>query len=225
MNWVAARTEFFCNDHFDHSDSRYRLPVSDWGRVAAERKEWRPGRGFRRSGQPDGVWPARRGFGSFPGDDLVRNHFHAHVDHAFDFCGAPNRAHFRAFGSEAVADEVTASDTRSVRTAERSAKPGADTQITCWWRAGRPRPAAILMDGRDARRSIVLLATRSSPQEGILFPFLSNGRSCAVPWNHDSVIGQGQNAVVQGAHDLLKRSSGEIGASNAAGEQRVSGDQ
>src|SRR5260370_30810015 len=81
------------------------------------------------------------------------------------------------------------------------------------------------MDGRDARRSIVLLATRSSPQEGILFPFLSNGRSCAVPWNHNSVIRQGQNAVVQGAHDLLKRSSGEIGASDAAAEQVVAGDQ
>ena len=132
----------FCNDHFDYIGSCYRLFLFDCGRVAAERKERRPSRGLRRSGQPDSVWSAGRGFGSFPGDDLVRNHLHAHVDHAFDFCSATSGAIVRAFGSEAEADEVSARDSgRAVRTADRSAKPSADTEIICWWRAGRPRPA------------------------------------------------------------------------------------
>jgi len=122
--------EFFCDDHFDYIGSCYRLFLFDCGRVAAERKERRPGRGFRRSGQPDSVWSAGRGFGSFPGDDLVRNHLHAHVDHAFDFCSATNGANVCAFGSEADADEVAASDSgRAVRTADRSAKPSADAEI------------------------------------------------------------------------------------------------
>ena len=130
------------NDDFDYIGSCYRLFLFDCGRVAAERKERRPSRGLRRSGQPDSVWSAGRGFGSFPGDDLVRNHLHAHVDHAFDFCSATSGAIVRAFGSEAEADEVSARDSgRAVRTADRSAKPSADTEIICWWRAGRPRPA------------------------------------------------------------------------------------
>src|ERR1019366_2043482 len=62
-------------------------------------------------------------------------------------------------------------------------------------------------------------------QEGVLFPFLADGGSGAMSWNYDSLIGQGQHAVVQRAHDLLERSSGEIGASNAACEQGVAGDQ
>ena len=120
----------FCNDHFDYIGSCCRLFLFDCGRVAAERKERRPSRGFRRSGQPDSVWSAGRGFGSFPSDDLVRNHLHAHVDHAVDFCSATNGAIVRAFGSEADADEVSARDSgRAVRTADRSAKPSADTEI------------------------------------------------------------------------------------------------
>ncbi len=132
--------EFVFNDDFDYLGSCYRLFLFDCGRVAAERKERRPGRGFRRSGQPDSVWSAGRGFGSFPGDDLVRNHLHAHVDHAVDFCSAANGAIVRAFGSKADADEVSARDSgRAVRTADRSTKPSADTEIICWWRAARPR--------------------------------------------------------------------------------------
>ena len=124
--------EFVFNDDFDYIGSRYRLFLFDCGRVAAERKERRPGRGFRRSGQPDSVWPAGRGFGSFPGDDLVRNHLHAHVDHAVDFCSAANGAIFRAFGSEGEADEVSARDSgRAVRAADCSAKPSANTEIIC----------------------------------------------------------------------------------------------
>src|SRR5713101_6048082 len=34
------------------------------------------------------------------------------------------------------------------------------------WRAGRPRPAAILLDGRDARRSIGRLAKRANKEPG-----------------------------------------------------------
>jgi hypothetical protein len=108
------------------------LLFSDCGRFAAKRKERRSGRGFRRTGQPDSVWSAGRGFGSFPGDDVVRDYFHAYVDYAVDFCRAANRAHIRAFGSEVNADEVTAGDTvRAFRTAGRSAEPGADTKMIC----------------------------------------------------------------------------------------------
>src|ERR1035437_3582397 len=122
----------FCNEHFDYIGSCYRLFLFDCGRVAAERKERRPGRSFRRSGQPDGVWSAGRGFGSFPGDDLVRNHLPAPVDPAFDVCSATNGAIVRDFGSEADADEVSARDSgRAVRPADRSAKPSADTEIIC----------------------------------------------------------------------------------------------
>jgi len=110
----------------DHHRSRICLFFSDCSRFAPERKERRLGRGFWRSGQPDGIWPTGRGFGSFPGHNLVRNHLHAHVDHAFDFCSAPNRAHVRTFGSEAVADQVAARDTgHAIRSAHRSAEPGA----------------------------------------------------------------------------------------------------
>ena len=115
---------------FDHNRSRYRLLLSDRGRFAAERKERRPGCSFRRSGQPDSVWSAGRGFGSFPGDDLVRDYFHAYIDYAFNFCGAANRAHICAFGSEANADEITARDASGAfHAAGHSAEPGADTEI------------------------------------------------------------------------------------------------
>jgi len=66
---------------------------------------------------------------------------------------------------------------------------------------------------------------RLSHQKGILFPFLSYGCSGAVAWNDDGIVGQGQDAVVQGAHDFLEGSSREIGASDAAGEQGIAGDQ
>src|ERR1039457_7073962 len=47
-------------------------------------------------------------------------------------CSATNGAIVRAFGSEADADEVSARDSvRAVRTADRSAKPSADTEIIC----------------------------------------------------------------------------------------------
>jgi hypothetical protein len=66
---------------------------------------------------------------------------------------------------------------------------------------------------------------RSPYQEGILFPFFAYGGSGAVAWNDDGIIGQRQDAVVQGAHDFLEGSSREIGASDAAGEEGVAGDQ
>jgi hypothetical protein len=46
-----------------------------------------------------------------------------------------------------------------------------------------------------------------------------------MAWNDDGIIGQGEDAVAQGAHDFLKRASGEIGAADAAREQGVAGDQ
>jgi hypothetical protein len=55
---------------------------------------------------------------------VVRDHFHAYVNYAFDFCGAANWAYIRVFGREADADKVTANNARSVGAADRSAKPG-----------------------------------------------------------------------------------------------------
>ena len=140
---VWARTEFLCNDHFDRSDSRYRLLFPDRGSVAAEREERRPGCGFRRSGQPDSVWPAGRGFCSLPGDDLVRHHFHAHVDHAFDFCRAADGAHVRALRSETFANEVAANYAGAFSTADGSAESGTDTEITYWWERRASPPGWI----------------------------------------------------------------------------------
>ena len=91
---------------FDHNGSRNCLLSPDCRGVAAEREKRRLGCGFRRAGQPDSVWSAGRGFGAFPGDDLVRDHFYGHFDHTFDFCGAPNRTYVRAFRSETGTDEV-----------------------------------------------------------------------------------------------------------------------
>jgi hypothetical protein len=49
-------------------------------------------------------------------------------------------------------------------------------------------------------RALVLLAD----EKRIFFLFLADGCTRAVPWNDNSVIGQGQDAVVQRSHDLLK---------------------
>ena len=46
-----------------------------------------------------------------------------------------------------------------------------------------------------------------------------------MAWNDDGLIGQDEDAVAQGAHDFLKRSSREIGAANASREQGVACDQ
>ena len=153
LNRVAARTGFFVNDHFDCSNSRYRLPVSDCGCVAAKREKRRSGRGFWRTGQSDSVRPAGRGFGSFQGHHLVRDHFHAHVDYALGFCGAPFGAYVGAFGSKAGADEVAARDTS--RTADRSTKPGTDTEIDLLVESRASPPGRPRLDGRGDRRSIV----------------------------------------------------------------------
>jgi hypothetical protein len=120
----------FCNDYFDHYYSRHRLLVSDCGGIAAEWQERRLGCSFRRAGEPDGIWPARRGFGSFTSDDLVGDHFYADVNHAFDFRGAANWTGIRVFGSEAGADKI-ANHANSVRATGRSAKPGAYAEIIC----------------------------------------------------------------------------------------------
>src|SRR5712692_6198160 len=44
--------------------------------------------------------------------------------------------------------------------------PGLAIKALRRWRAGRPRPAAILLDGRDARRSIGRLAKRANEEPG-----------------------------------------------------------
>ena len=129
MSRAAARTEFFCNDHFDHHYSRYRLPVPDCGCVAAERKERRFGCGFRRSGQPDSVWPARSRFSSLQSNHVVRDHLHVDVDHAFDLRSAPIRPNVRANWNEGVADKIAASNAGPGGAANRSPKSGSHTEI------------------------------------------------------------------------------------------------
>ena len=211
---------------FDHNYSRNGLLFPDCSGVAAERKEWRLSCGFRRSGQPDSIRPARRGIGAFPGDDLVRNHFYGYLDHAFNFCGAAHWTNIRAFWSEADTDKVAGGNSAAVRTAYGPAESGADTEINLLVKRRASSPGHHVA-GRARCRSLFCSVAHPESwlQERILFPFLSDGRARAVPGNHKSVIGQGQNAVVQGAHDFLERSSREIGASDAAGEQGITGDQ
>ena len=135
----------------------------------------------------------------------------------------------RRTGPTSVFSGVKPSQTKSQpatpapsRAADGSAEPGANPEIKCSWIAGRPQPGQLELH-RDA--VACHLIHDLVIQEGILFPFLSNGCSRAMARNHDRLIRQGQDAVVQRAHDLLERSSGEIGASDAAGEQRVAGNQ
>jgi hypothetical protein len=102
---------------------------SDCGRIAPERKKWRFGCGFRRPGQPDGVWPARSRIGSVASDNVVRDHFHAHIDHAFDFGCAQIRAEFCSLGRKASADDFEAGNASARRTADGSAESSADAEI------------------------------------------------------------------------------------------------
>ena len=48
---------------------------------------------------------------------------------AFGPRGAAKRTYFRPFGSQTFADQVTAGDTRAVRTASRPTKSGAYTEV------------------------------------------------------------------------------------------------
>jgi len=106
------------------------LLISDWGRIAAEWQERRLGCSLWWPGEPDGIWASRRRLGSFTSDDVVGDHFYADVDHAFDLRGAANWTIIRVFRSEAGTDEI-ANHANSDRSADRSAKPGAYTEIIC----------------------------------------------------------------------------------------------
>jgi hypothetical protein len=88
----------------DHCRSRNCLFFPDSSGAAAERQKWRLGRGFRRTGQPNSLWSTRSGVGSFPGNNVVRDHFHDDIDYALDFRGAANRTYVRVFGREAESD-------------------------------------------------------------------------------------------------------------------------
>jgi hypothetical protein len=178
----AARTEFFCNDYFDHRDSRCRLFFSDWGRVAAERQEWRSGGGFWRPGQPDGIRASRRGFGSFSRDDLVGGYFHDHIDSAVDFRGAAHRAYVCFFGRENYADEIATSDSVSDYAADGSAESGTDAEI---------RHAAISAGPLANSRSLASLGMtifNSPHKKRILFPLFSYGCSLAVARDDNRLI-------------------------------------
>ena len=221
----------FSNDYIDHYYSRHRLLVSDCGRIAAEWQERRLGCSIRRAGEPDSIWPARRGFGSFTSDDLVGDHFYADVDHAFDFRGAANWTDIRVFRSEAGADEI-ANHANSVYTADRATKPGANAEITCHWSDGRLARPSLSLPSEDARLSIAVghlslpaSLPRSPHQEWILFSLHSNRCSLTMPRNDYGLIRQRHDAVVQRTHDFFVGASGKIGASDAPGKKCVASDQ
>ena len=65
----------------------------------------------------------------------------------------------------------------------------------------------------------------SAIQERVAFALFANGGQFAMARYHDRFIGQGHQRIVQRTHNLLHVAAGEIGAADAAGEQRVSGDQ
>src|SRR5690242_20316260 len=62
-------------------------------------------------------------------------------------------------------------------------------------------------------------------QKGVALPFFSNGRHFSVARYDDGLVGQGQDSIVQGAHDLLHRTSGEIGAADGSGKKRIARNQ
>ena len=70
-------------DYFNDDCSHYSLFVSDYCGAFAEWEERGHRGGFRRDGEPDGVWSARRGNGSVAGDDLVGDYFYGDFDYAF----------------------------------------------------------------------------------------------------------------------------------------------
>jgi hypothetical protein len=77
---------------------------------------------------------------------VVRNHFHAHIDDTFDFCGAANRTDVGIVGHEADADKIAAGKPPSVCAANGSAKSGADAEIEITWRSHSwPRTAGFLL--------------------------------------------------------------------------------
>ena len=129
LNRAQPGRSFISNDHFDYCSPRNRLLFPDRSRIAPKRKEWRPRCRLRRSREPDRIRPARRGIGSFPGNNLVGHRFHADVNHAFDSRRTPNRPNLGALGSKDDADKIANRNTAAVRTADCSAKSGADPEI------------------------------------------------------------------------------------------------
>src|SRR5208282_1754897 len=163
----------------------------------------------------------------FPGDNLVRDYFHDHVDHSFNFCGAENRTHVRAFRCETFADKVAAGHASTVRTADVSTKSGAKPEIIYLRNNLFSGESGVLARPAEARRPLLhrLLIAQSCHQKGIPFPLFPYRRARAVAWYYQRVVRQGEDAVAQRAHDLFERSSREIGASDAASEQSIARDQ
>jgi hypothetical protein len=165
-----------CVDYFDHYYSRSCLPVSYRCRIAAERQERRFGCGFWRPGEPDGIWSAWSGFGSFSRDHVVGNHIYADIDHAFDLCGAAQWADVRAYGSEDDANEIAAgvNDSVSGRAADCTAESGADSEIVVRGATGAvARPALSCSSGRARTSdspSTLLFASRLFTSPSLALP-------------------------------------------------------
>jgi hypothetical protein len=62
-------------------------------------------------------------------------------------------------------------------------------------------------------------------QEGVALAFFANGGEGAVARDHYCFIGQGHERIAEGAQDFLHGATGEIGASDRAGEEGVAGDE
>jgi len=62
-------------------------------------------------------------------------------------------------------------------------------------------------------------------QKGVASFLLTYGRGWSVSWNDLGLVGQGQQAAVNRVEDLVVVAAGKVGASDAAGKERVSGDE
>ena len=95
-------------DLSDYDGSRSGLLLHHSRRVAAERQERRHLGRVRRTGQPDGIWSARSGDGTFESDYLVSSDFHDHLHHAGSIRNQAGWSKLPIAGSEVAAGEDSA---------------------------------------------------------------------------------------------------------------------
>src|SRR5208337_1655876 len=66
---------------------------------------------------------------------------------------------------------------------------------------------------------------RLSRQKWIGFALVADGGQGTVSRDYDGFVRQCQNRAMQGLHDFLVGASGQVGAANGAGKERVAGDE
>src|SRR6476646_5999587 len=69
------------------------------------------------------------------------------------------------------------------------------------------------------------LGSTSSDQKRITLPLVADRSQFAVSRNDDGFVRQGENRIVERAHDLLHGAAGKIRTSNRSGKQFVTGYQ